>query len=149
VPIVYLDSSAIVKRYIDEPGSKVIRDLYLKAYEREVRLAYSIWNIGEVLGVFDRARRLDRINEEEYDIVRRRFLGESKRMMKLDIVVILPVKVKTLKEAWRLVEKHHIYIADSLQISSAKYINSEEFFTSDEKLHKAALAEGLDSIILV
>jgi len=29
---IYLDSSAIVKRYIEEPGSNVVRELYLKAY---------------------------------------------------------------------------------------------------------------------
>lgn len=52
--IVYLDSSVIVKRYVEEPGSNIVRELYLKAYSGEVILSYSMWNIGEVLGAFIR-----------------------------------------------------------------------------------------------
>ncbi len=44
--VVYLDSSAIIKRYIGEPGSDKVRELYLKAYAGEVTLSYSLWNIG-------------------------------------------------------------------------------------------------------
>ena len=58
--IVYLDSSAIVKRYIREPGSDAVRKVYLKAYSGEVILSLSVWNIGEVLGAFDKARRIGR-----------------------------------------------------------------------------------------
>jgi len=32
VIIAYLDSSAIIKRYLNEPGSNVVRALYVKAY---------------------------------------------------------------------------------------------------------------------
>jgi len=51
--VVYLDSSTIVKRYIEEPGSSVVRELYFKAYTGEVILSFSVWNIGEVLEAFD------------------------------------------------------------------------------------------------
>jgi len=71
---IYLDSSAIVKRYIEEPGSNVVRELYLKAYSGEVLLSFSVWNVGEVLGAFDRAKVISRVNEETYITVRRRFL---------------------------------------------------------------------------
>ncbi len=146
--IVYLDSSAIVKRYFYEPGTNILKNYYLKAYSGEIKLAYSIWNIGEVLGVFDRAKRLGRINQEEYSIAKKRFLGETKRMIKLNIALVIPIVIKVLKESWKLIEKHHIYIADALQIASAKYINSKEFLTGDKKLHKIANNEGLKSRLL-
>jgi len=57
---IYLDSSAIVvKRYIEELGSNVVRELYLKAYSGEVLLSSSIWNVGEVSGAFDRLQLRD------------------------------------------------------------------------------------------
>ena len=34
--IAYLDSSSIVKRYVEEPGSKTVRDVYLKAYTADL-----------------------------------------------------------------------------------------------------------------
>ncbi len=147
-PIVYLDSSAIIKRYLEEPGSKAVRDLYIKTYSGETRIAYSIWNIGEVLGVLDRAKRLDRINDREYSVTRKRFLGETRRMLKLGIALALPLKVTILREAWRTIERQHLYMADALQIATAKHVNSEKFLTSDRKLYEAALAEGLDSVLL-
>ncbi len=147
--IVYLDSSAIIKRYFYEPGTSILRHYYLKAYSGEIKLAYSIWNIGEVLGVFDKAKRIGRINQQEYIIAKKRFLGETKRMVKLNITIIIPVIIKVLKEAWKLIEKHHIYIADALQIASAKYINSNEFLTGDKKLYEIASSEGLKSTLLM
>jgi len=145
-PPVYLDTSAIVKRYIAEPGSDIIRDLYLRAYSGDVLISFSLWNIGEFLGAIDRAKRLNRL--KEYDLVRRRFLRETMRMVKLRIASVIPIKVRILRDSWTLLEKHHIYEADALQIASAKYIESERFLTGDERLHEVAIEEGLNSVIL-
>ena len=144
--IVYLDSSAIVKRYVKESGSKFVRSYYLKAYSGELELSYSFWNIGEVLGAFDRARQLHRLDEESFRIVRERFLLETRRVAKLGIAVIVPVKTRILVEAWKLIEGHHIYEADALQIATAKHLNAEEFLTADRKLHEIAEKENLNSI---
>ena len=146
--VVYLDSSAIVKRYIAEPGSDLVRNVYRRAYSGELKIAYSVWNVGEVLGVFDKARRLGRITDDEYRLVRRRFLGETKRMMRLGIAVVQPVKLSILRVSWRLVEKYHVYVADALQVASAKSVGAAGFLTGDEKLHEVALAEGLASTYL-
>ncbi len=51
--IAYLDSSSIVKRYVEGSGSKTVRDVYLKAYSGESTIAFSSWNIMETLGAFD------------------------------------------------------------------------------------------------
>ncbi|RLG52180.1 MAG: PIN domain nuclease, partial [Thermoproteota archaeon] len=62
----YLDSSVILKRYVREAGSEMVRGLYLKAYSGEATIAYSMWNIGEVLGALDRAARLGRLSSMLY-----------------------------------------------------------------------------------
>ena len=143
--IVYLDSSAIIKRYIKEPGSDYVRKIYLKCYSGDITLSCNIWNIGEVLGAFDRAKIIGRIDDETYTIVKRRFLLEIRRMMKLGSLLIVPLKIRILKESWKLIERHHIYEADAIQITSAKYVNSVEFLTGDRRLHEVALKEGLKS----
>jgi predicted nucleic acid-binding protein len=55
-PRIYLDSSIVVKRYVEEPGSNTVKQVYRRAYAGEVKLVFSLWNVGEVLGAFDRAR---------------------------------------------------------------------------------------------
>ena len=147
-PVVYLDSSAIVKRYIEEPGSRRVREFFLKAYSGDIVLSYSVWNIGEVLGAFDRARRAGRIDDQIHSVVRRRFLLEVRRMVRTGLVLVVPLKVEILGESWRLVEKHHIYEADAVQIASAKHVEAGEFLTGDERLHEVAMREGLNSTYL-
>lgn len=147
-PIVYLDSSAIIKRYVREPSSEVVRDIYLKTYSGEIRISFSIWNIGEVLGALDRARRVGRLDSKAYSVARQRFLLETRRLLKLGMLVLVPVKARILRMSWGILEKYHIYIADALQVVSAIHVNASKFMTSDSRLHEVALNEKLKSILL-
>jgi predicted nucleic acid-binding protein len=62
--LVYLDSSAIVKRYIKEAGTEIMDLVFGYAEDDHIKLFFSIWNIGEVLGVFDEYIRRKVINED-------------------------------------------------------------------------------------
>lgn len=146
--IIYLDSSAIIKRYIKEPGSSEVKRIYLKAYSGDTVVSYSIWNIGEVLGALDRAHLTKRIDRESYNIVRRRFMLDVKRLVKLGSLLLIPMHNELLVDGWGLIEKHHIYEADAIQIVSAKYSKAGRFLTGDKHLHKVALSEGINSELL-
>jgi predicted nucleic acid-binding protein len=143
--IVYLDSSSAIKRYVREPGSATIKDLYLKSYSGELTLAFSSWNVGEILGALDKAKMQNRLDQRKYLTSKRRLLLDTKRLVKLGVLLLIPVKNKLLVESWKLIEKHRIYQADALQIISAKAINASEFLTSDKRLHEIAEAEALNS----
>uniref|UniRef100_A0A7C4HDG2 PIN domain-containing protein n=1 Tax=Staphylothermus marinus TaxID=2280 RepID=A0A7C4HDG2_STAMA len=143
--VVYLDSSVIIKRYIEEPGSEYVRQLYTQAYNGLIRITYSLWNIGEILGVLEKSRTRGIITVEDYQVVKKRFLSETLRLTKLGYLIIIPVKLSILRVAWRIIEKHNIYQADALQIASAKSKNVDEFLVADKKLHQIALEEGLNS----
>ena len=84
--VVYLDSSAIVKRYILEAGSEVIGRLYHKVLSGESVLALSAWNIGEVFGVFAKYLRKGWLSEEEYERSRYQFIGEVVRLLRLKLL---------------------------------------------------------------
>jgi predicted nucleic acid-binding protein len=45
--VYFLDTSAIVKRYVLEPGSSLVDEVYSNAYRGLVKLALSYWNIAE------------------------------------------------------------------------------------------------------
>ncbi|MEM3712830.1 MAG: hypothetical protein QXR97_04770 [Thermoproteota archaeon] len=68
------------------------------------------------------------------------------RLLKLGRLLLIPIRMKILSEGWKLVEKHHIYQADALQVVSAKTVGALQFLTSDEKLHYVAEKENLNSI---
>ena len=145
---VYLDSSVILKRYLKEDQSEKAAEIYLKAYAGEHVICFSLWNIGEVLGVLDRARRLRRLSKAEHTLTRTRFISEARRMIRLGVCRVLPLKTMVLKDAWSIVEAQHIYEADALQLASARMADADLFYTSDQTLHKIANKMGLNSVCL-
>nr|MDO8063516.1 PIN domain-containing protein [Candidatus Freyrarchaeum guaymaensis] len=62
--------------------------------------------------------------------------------------VPIPLKVKVLRDGWRILEKHHIYVADAIQVSSAKHVQADILLTGDKKLHDVALKEEVRSELL-
>lgn len=147
-PVVYLDSSACIKRYVLEEGSEEARKAYIRAYSGEVTLSMSIWNVGEVLGALDRALRRGRLDASAHSTARSRFLSETLRMWRLGALSLVPVKSSLLAESWRILERRHLYVADALQISTAKHVRAEVLLTGDSRLAEAAEAEGVPSRVL-
>ncbi|MGC9149373.1 MAG: type II toxin-antitoxin system VapC family toxin, partial [Sulfolobales archaeon] len=56
--IYYLDTSAIVKRYVAEPGSEVVDEVFRDAYRGSAVISFSSWNIAEAAVVFDKYSRI-------------------------------------------------------------------------------------------
>ena len=146
--IVYLDTSAIMKRYIQEAGSDVVASLYSSAWQESVKISFSPWNIGEVLGVLDKYYRRGWLTREDYELARREFIGETLKMLRLRILRVVPIKPSVIVKSWRLIENYHIYQADAIQIVSSREINAEEFYTGDKTLCTIAELEGLKQVCL-
>jgi len=144
--LVYLDSSSIVKRYVEERGSEVVDTIYAKAETGELKFVFSIWNIGEVLGAFDMYVSRGLIPEEKLKTALLDFISESTKMVRLDSLQILPMTTKSLVDSWLLVMKHHIYEADALQISTSKESNCSLLLSADIKLVQLAEKEGIDAV---
>lgn len=144
--LVCLDTSSIVKRYIEERGSEVVDRVYEESEAGRIRTAFSVWNIGEVLVVFDRYCTRKLISVEEFESALSDLISESIKMARLNSLRLLPITSKSLVESWLLVVKHHIYEADALQISSSKESNCDLFLGSDNRLIQAALEEGINAI---
>ncbi|MEM4690573.1 MAG: type II toxin-antitoxin system VapC family toxin [Archaeoglobaceae archaeon] len=141
----YLDSSAIVKRYIEEENSDIVSEIYREAYKGISKISFSIWNVGEVLGVLDRAKRIGALDEKDYEIARNNFLAELLRMKKLRLIELVNLFNSIIVQCWDLVEKYHVYQADALQLVSARVSKADLFYTADKKLHEIAIKEKLDS----
>ena len=143
--VIYLDSSVIVKRYILERGTDIISNIYYKALNGEITLAFSAWNIGEVLGALNRYYRRGWLEEQDYMKALCQFIGETLRLLKLKLLRIVPVKTRLLIEAWHLIKKYHIYEADALQVVSAKHAEAHKLYTADKQVHETSIKEGVNS----
>ena len=139
----YLDSSAIVKRYVLEEGTERVKDTYLEALSGNANLHFSVWNIGEVLGALQGYYRKKWLASEDYTAARESFLSETARLIRLGVAKVIPVRSKFLTQSWWLVEKYHIYEADALQIASAKNQGVDQLLSGDRRLVEVSQKEGV------
>lgn len=142
---VYLDSSAIVKRYVIEEGTEKVKDVYMEALSGAASLHFSVWNIGEVLGALHAYHRRKWLENEEYRTARESFLAETTRLIKLGVAKVIAVRSRLLTQSWLLVEKYHIYEADALQIASAENLGVDQLLSGDHRLVDVSKEEGVNA----
>jgi len=139
----YLDTSAIVKRYVEEEGSDAVDEVYRDAYRGVKVIAFSNWNLAEAAVVFDKYSKRMGLNTRE---VMRRMLRETATLSRLHRLFIIGVSPSLLSASIGLVLRYHIYVADALQIVSAKKFNSSLMVTADKRLVSVAESEGLECL---
>lgn len=139
---VYLDTSALVKRYVWEEHSAHVDELYSEAHAGRIWIGFSVWNIGEVAVVLDEYEKRGII--ENARAVFTKFIGESRLLEKLNQLKLVPLSFKIITKAVNYAFKHGIYIADAVQLTSAEGFDA--FLTYDKKLAQIASLEGLSIV---
>ena len=138
--ILYLDSSAIVKRYVTEAKSKDVRALMDGA---EVAATSMVSRV-EVAAAFARAVRLDALSQVAGRQAQRRFAAEWPDFVRVPVTEVLVARAEGL--AW----EHGLRGYDAVQLASALVwqdaIGQDAVFaTFDQMLMNAAEATGLEA----
>jgi predicted nucleic acid-binding protein len=134
--IAYLDTSSLVKLYVEEKGSALIRELV----ERAELVATSVVAYPEARAAFARQRREGGLTSAGYDRARNDFERDWPRYLTVE------VSEAVYRSAGDLAEKHHLRGFDSLHLASylslyragARQIRFSAF---DEALNRAARKE--------
>lgn len=134
--ILYLGTSSLVKLYIEEDYSDIVAE-WVKEAEIVVtcRIAYT-----EMMAALEMRFRRKDISLSDYNMVVKGFSRDWNHYVVLDFDEI---------EAGRLVKKYGLRRFDAIHLSSAKLLKSKKndihlsFSSADEKLCRAAAAEGL------
>jgi len=135
----YLDTSAFIKRYMEEMGSEAVRNLLKKKEQFFIsKIAYV-----ELLMTFSRKKNEGMISNEELIRWIDRF---RKDWLALNIVELSNEILKTLEEK---VSKYALKAPDAIHLSSALWLNNRLtnnviFVCADNALKKKAALEGLN-----
>ncbi|MBM2838109.1 MAG: toxin, family [Deltaproteobacteria bacterium] len=133
--ILYLDTSSLVKLYVEEEYSDLIKEWVREAETVSTcRVAYP-----EAVSAFNGRFNSGDLSEDDYKLILKRFSQEWKKLVALDFDEL---------EAGRLVKKHGLRGFDAVHLSAAKLLKSDKdislsFSSFDKKLNDAASAEGL------
>ncbi|MFX0211837.1 MAG: type II toxin-antitoxin system VapC family toxin [Candidatus Hodarchaeota archaeon] len=140
--LIYLDSSMIAKRYIQEEGTSFTDFLFDQASQGYLILAFNLVNIGEVLGVFYQYLKRNWIDHETFDKMMMKFIDETLRLLRINQLIILPTLSSLQMDAWTYVLKNRLYIVDAIQVSSGKKLEVNYFCSGDKYL--TIIAESSD-----
>ena len=142
---IYLDTSVIIKRYVAEQGSEAVDAIYEKAEVGQLAIAFSLWNIGELLGVLNENRRRKWLTEEEFTNAIAYFDGETSKLARLKTIEIIPITTKIVTEAWNILLNYHLYQSDALQIASSVDKKSDVLLSADRRLVEACRKAKLET----
>ena len=139
--ILYLDTSSIVKLYVEEDHSRSVRE-WLEDAEvvATCRVAFP-----EAFSAMNRRFRAGDFSKEDYELLIEGVSGEWANYAVIDFDEI---------EAGRLVEKYGLRGFDAVHLSAANTIKRVEkdihitFSSFDKKLNEAAAAEGFTVLTL-
>jgi predicted nucleic acid-binding protein len=136
--ILFADTSALVKLYIEEAGSAAMAER-----ARHVRLALSVLAYAEVYSTFARRLREALLTSEEHDELVERFERDWQGVI---VVALRPALVGRIP---RLVREHPLRGADAVHLASALTLQEAglemAFAVADGRLAEAAAKEGLEA----
>ena len=142
----YLDTSGLVKRYIEEAGSAELHALILPV-KRSVLITTRLTTV-EFHSAIARRRREKPNLADHYDVVLRTFDRHS-----VDEYTFVELKTAVINQARKLLDDHPLRAYDSIQLASALIANQTLiaqnlppviFISADNRLNDAAIAEGLE-----
>ncbi len=130
---VFLDSSALAKGYIEEPGSDRVEEILSSASA----LAVSVLCLPEVVSALSRRRRERKLSARQY--------LEAKQALLKDIeeASVIDVSDQVVARAVELLERWPLRSSDALQVASAAEWSAELFVSADERQCAAARAYAL------
>ena len=136
--IVYLDSSALVKMYIQEPGTDVVHDLVLSS----TACATSSIAYAETRAALARRHREGIIGTSEAAKIKSALLDDWQRFF------VVPVSLAIAKLAGDLAESHALRGMDAVHLATALWLKEQQpapltLAAWDTRLLQAASSVGL------
>jgi len=130
---VFLDSSALAKRYVEEPGSDRVEEILSSASS----LGVSVISLPEVVSALCRRRREGKLSRQQY--------SKAKQALSEDIAdaSVVNVTERVISRAVDFLERWPLRSSDSLQVASATEWMAELFVSADERQCAAARGSGL------
>jgi len=134
----FLDSSALAKRYIADETSEELDELLGAAHGMSV----SVLCLPEIVSALCRRRRERFLTKAQYE--------EATRALEVDLAdaVVLQITDEVVLETVRLLESHPLRSNDAIHIASARIWRVELFISADSRQCDAAKASGLEVVQL-
>ncbi|MFQ5789172.1 MAG: type II toxin-antitoxin system VapC family toxin [Acidobacteriota bacterium] len=139
--MIYLDTSALVKRLVAEPGSGLVR----KLVEKESGVATAKIAYAEIYSGLTRKLRENQLARKDYDLACRQFERDWEAYIRVDL------QDEILMLSRGLIRSYSLRGFDAVHLGSAIYLERMlgepiTFVAADKRLLHAATKEGLSIV---
>ena len=130
---IYLDSSALTKLHIEEPGSAETARVIFRATE----IGVSVLGLPEVISALRRRRRENKLTDDEYRGAKEKFLDDVEETQ------VLALTPSIIDQSILLLEHNTLRASDAIHVASALIWRSALFVSGDVRQIDAAKKAGL------
>nr|VFK44800.1 MAG: Predicted nucleic acid-binding protein, contains PIN domain [Candidatus Kentron sp. SD]VFK49607.1 MAG: Predicted nucleic acid-binding protein, contains PIN domain [Candidatus Kentron sp. SD] len=131
---VFFDSSAFVKRFMEEDGSREV-DAYC---EQAASLGLGVICVSEIVSALNRKLRERVLSKEDYQRIKRQIVKD------IEDAQIIKLTPEVVKRSVRLLEQHALRSLDALHIACALEWGADVFVSSDKRQLQASRDSGMD-----
>ena len=141
--MIYIDTSAFVKRYHHESGSEKIENLFKEAMQGKKTIYISYWVISETINALDKHQRRGEFTSDNLKKVLGALFYDVYNGMKKGYLVVAEITPEILTASWEYIVGEHLSAGDAIHLVTALYYGCTEFIASDKRLLKVAEKKGL------
>ncbi|HPD17941.1 MAG TPA: type II toxin-antitoxin system VapC family toxin [Planctomycetota bacterium] len=129
----FLDSSALAKRYVRDAGTDRLAALCAEADQ----VIVSILALPELMSTLNRLRRAGRLSESDYATIKQDVLDD------LEEATTIELTPGAVRQAVACLERARLRSSDALHLASAMEASPDLFVTADRRQRGAAISAGL------
>jgi predicted nucleic acid-binding protein len=130
----YLDTSSLVKLYVEEAGSSDVRDLVAEA----AVVTTSIVAYAETRAAFARLRRSGELTSARFATVKRVFEGQWAAFLALDVTAPVTREAGEFAERYALRGYDALHLASFAEIARRAGLSETRFSSFDDRLNTAS-----------
>jgi len=144
--MIYIDTSAFVKRYHIEAGSEKVNDIFKSGMNGEITIYISYWVISETINALDKHMRRGEFTDVDMKKILGALFYDVYKGIKEGYLMVSEITPEILRASWDYIINEHISAGDALHIVTALYHGCTDFMAADKKLLKVASKMGLKTI---
>ena len=127
---IFLDSSSLVKRYIEESGTREVNSLFHQADE----IFVSIIAFPEVISALSRNKNEKKLSLEQFNERKKELLVDFEDFQVCDLTP------EVIRQTVDLIEKYSLRTLDAIHLAGCLAVETDCFVSSDSQQMKAAKA---------
>ena len=133
-----MDTSAFVKFYHTEKGSKEIEKIFQYAIDGKCTLVMSLWVISETINALDKHRTRKELTRKELNKIIGTIMKDISDLIDNNVLEIVDIETELIKMSWEFIINDQLSCSDSLHLATALQQNCDTFIAADQYLIKIA-----------